>query len=254
MFDERLPKTLDWGLAALLVFALKHYYSAADTNDLQWLLYPLVLLLQSVSPLGFVELPNGGWWETRQQISIVKACAGGNFFIISLLGYLWSLPFRQRPLCRLLIAVLGAWLSTLCANGLRILLSVYAENALADALALGMDDTHRLLGIVSYFSGLCLQLTLLRRQDLGMSMLVAAGLYLGVTLCLPWLNGWMHGRYSLNLRHAFWVVAVPLGLIVSVYGTKKLETSIQCQTRSGKTHAHLIKNRSSFQGMDKNIL
>lgn len=222
MFDERIPKSVNWGLVALLVFALKHYYSVAGADELQWLLYPLVLLLQSISPLAFTELPNGDWWDARQQISIVKACAGGNFFIVSLLGYLWSLPFRQRPLLRLLIAVLGAWLTTLCANALRILLSIYAENALADGLVLGMADMHRLIGILSYFSSLCLQMILLRRQDLGVSMLIAAELYLGVTLCLPWVNGWIHEHHTLDLRHTLWVVSVPLGLMVLIYGTKTL--------------------------------
>lgn len=226
MFDERLPKVLDWGLVALLVIALKHYYSVAEAHELQWLLYPVAVLLQNLSPLSFTELANGDWWDEQRQMSIVKACAGGNFFIASLLAYLWSLPHRRRPLRRLCTALAAAWLSTICANALRILISVYLGAALADGLALGMADTHRMIGILSYFSGLCLQLRLAKRDSVT-TLPVAIACYWGVALCLPWLHALSGASNALNPTYVQWVAGIPLAFALLLYGAKRMAQARQ---------------------------
>ncbi|MCL7423062.1 MAG: exosortase K [Methylobacter sp.] len=208
------------GLTALMVIGIKHYYSVASAGELQWLLYPLVLLLELLSPLSFEPLANGEWLDMRHHIRIVKACAGGNFFIISLLGYLWLLPDRLQPLGRIVSVLLAAWLTTLCANSLRIVLSVYAGDALSDALSLSPEDSHRLIGILSYFLSICLQLSLDRRRDWYTSMVVAALLYLTVTLLMPLLRGWVDGRNTVNLAYLIWITGIPLGLLALAYGVK----------------------------------
>lgn len=216
---KRFNRTaVNWGLAALMVFGLKHYYSQASADELQWLLYPLVLLLEWLSPLSFEPLAGGEWLDARHHIRIVKACAGGNFFIISLLGYLWLPPGRRYSLSRLALAVPAAWLTTLSANSLRILLSVYAGTALSDGLALSASDSHRLIGILSYFLSLCLQLSLDRRRDWRASMAIAALLYLAVTLMIPLLRGWVDGRNTLDPAYAIWVIGIPSGLLALAYG------------------------------------
>lgn len=224
MFNSKLKMfnrtAVNWGLIALMVFGLKHYYSQAGADELQWLLYPLVLLLELLSPLSFEPLAGGEWLDARHHIRIVKACAGGNFFIISLLGYLWLLPDRRQPLSRIAVAVLAAWLTTLCANSLRILLSVYAGAALSDGLALSASDSHRLIGILSYFLSICLQLSLDRRRDWYASVMIAALLYLTVTLLIPLLRGWVDGRNTLNSAYIVWVTGIPLALLVLAYGAK----------------------------------
>jgi exosortase K len=224
MFDSQLKMpnraAVNGGLAALMVIGIKHYYSVAGADELQWLLYPLVLLLELLSPLSFEPLANGEWLDTQHHIRIVKACAGGNFFIISLLGYLWLLPDRHPLLRRIVSALLAAWLTTLCANSLRILLSVYADAALSDALRLSAADSHRLIGILSYFLSICLQLSLDRRRDWYASMVVAVLLYLTVTLLMPLLRGWVDGRNTLNLAYAVWVFGIPAGLLALAYGVK----------------------------------
>lgn len=224
MFNGKLKmlnhSAVNWGLTAVLVFGIKHYYSQASTDELQWLLYPLVLLLELVSPLSFEPLANGEWLDMRHHIRIVKACAGGNFFIISLLGYLWLLPDRLHPLSRIVSALPAAWLTTLCANSLRIVLSVYAGDALSDALRLSAADSHRLIGILSYFPSICLQLSLDRRREWYASMVIAALLYLTVTLLMPLLRGWVDGRNTLNLAYLIWITGIPLGLLALAYGVK----------------------------------
>lgn len=221
MFNGKLkmPKrtAVNWGLTAALVFGIKHYYSQAGTDQLQWLLHPLVVLLEMLSPLSFEALDDGEWLDAQHHIRIVKACAGGNFFIISLLGYLWFLPHWRS---RIVLAVVAAWMTTLCANSLRILLSVYSGDALSDGLALSAADSHRLIGILCYFLSICLQLSLDRHRDWYISMLIAASLYLTVTLLLPLLRGWINGQCILNLTHVIWIIGVPLGLLMLAYYMK----------------------------------
>ncbi|WP_020158893.1 exosortase K [Methylobacter marinus] len=224
MFNGQLKisnrAAVNGGLTALMVIGIKHYYSVANADELQWLLYPLVLLLELLSPLSFEPLANGEWLDREHHIRIVKACAGGNFFIISLLGCLWLLPDRLHPLGRIVSALLAAWLTTLCANSLRIVFSVYAGDALSDALSLSAEDSHRLIGILSYFLSICLQLSLDRHRDWYASMVIAALLYLTVTLLMPLLRGWVDGRNTLNLSYLIWITGIPLGLLALAYGVK----------------------------------
>jgi exosortase K len=218
MFNGKLKMlnsmAVNWGLAAAMVFGIKHYYSLAGTDELQWLLHPLVIMLEILSPLSFEALTNGEWLDVQHHIRIVKACAGVNFFIISLLGYLWLLQGRLHLLGRIVSAILSAWLTTLCANSFRILLSVYAGAALSDGLFLSASDSHRLIGILSYFLTICLQLSLDRRRDWYESMIIAALLYLTVTLLIPLLRGWANDQSTLNLAYAIWIIGIPLSLLV----------------------------------------
>jgi exosortase K len=221
MFNGKLKvpsyMAVNWGVAAVMVFGMKHYYSLASTDDLQWLLRPLVVLLEILSPLSFEALTNGEWLDVQHHIRIVKACAGINFFIISLLGYLWLLQGRRHLLGRIVSAILSAWLTTLCANSFRILLSVYAGAALSDGLFLSASDSHRLIGILSYFLTICLQLSLDRRRDWYASMIIAALLYLTVTLLIPLLRGWVNEQNTLNLAYTIWIIGIPLSLLILAY-------------------------------------
>jgi archaellum biogenesis protein FlaJ (TadC family) len=83
---------------------------------------------------------------------------------------------------------------------------------------LSASDSHRLIGILSYFLSICLQLSLDRRRDWYASVMIAALLYLTVTLLIPLLRGWVDGRNALNSAYIVWVTGIPLGLLVMAYG------------------------------------
>jgi exosortase K len=100
MFADNLPLRARqlgyWLCVAIMVAALKQFYSAATAAQLQWQLYPLVMVLEALSDLLFEPTANAEWLDPVHHISIVKACAGINFLIISLLGYCWL--WRNQPM------------------------------------------------------------------------------------------------------------------------------------------------------------
>jgi exosortase K len=205
-----------WLPVAALVIALKQFYSMTSTGQLQWMLWPLTMLLELCSDLSFEQLASGEWLDTSHHISIVKSCAGVNFFIISLLGYVW----RWRRSCfsfRLILqALAAAWLTSLLANTLRILISVYGNTWLSLRLGIAEADVHRLIGIMVYFFCLWSQLSSLRLQDFSHGLVSATILYLSVTLLIPWLRACLLGLESIRLEHVAWVVGIPLCAVLPV--------------------------------------
>lgn len=193
-----------WFAALVAVLALKQLYGMAEMPQLQWLLQPLALLLEAVSDLSFQPLTSGAWLDTQHGLIIVKACAGGNFLLASWLGYLWRFGDAMSPARRMLLAGAAAWLTTLGANALRILLLAQGEDALAAKLGLSGADSHRLIGIAVYFCCLCLQMA--SRRALLPGLLAAGVLYLGVTLLLPSLRAGLLGLPHIDLQHALWIV------------------------------------------------
>lgn len=217
-----------WGVILLMVLAFKALYSSVPTSQLQWLLWPLATLLNNVSTLTFAPTPSGEWLDAEHNLIIVKACAGGNFLIASWLGYLWRWRDRLSPVMALK-AFGAAWLTTLIANAIRIILIAHGQNDLALHTGLSAADTHRLIGIIVYFGILSLQLA-------GAGALVtASAIYLGITLLLPWLNALWSGRGGIDTQAAAWTAAIPVITLVC-YGlwrrTSRLIKPIPIRTSS----------------------
>lgn len=200
---------LRWLGVGVVAWLFKQGYAHAEAAQLQGLLYPLAMLLNTVSPLEFVRLPTGEWWDASHHLVIVKACAGGNFLLISWLGHLWQ--WRQRPwgLARWWgTAAVAAWGTVLVANALRVLSIAYVEEGLIEVSGLSASDSHRLLGIVVYFAVLLVQMA----GALPMAVLM----YLGVVVLLPVLRMVWHGTGAdtnpLIWNHVGWSIALPVWL------------------------------------------
>lgn len=187
-------------VVAVLLF--KHGYAQADAAQLQWLLYPLAMLLNAVTSLHFAPLPNGEWWDATHHLVIVKACAGGNFLLVSWLGYVWQ--WRQRH-WGVVVASAGAaaWGTALVANALRVLCIAYMEEGLIQASGLSATDGHRLIGIAVYFGMLVVQLA--------GALPVAVLIYLGITVLLPLLRAGVLGVDAVGWHHVVWTTGVPVG-------------------------------------------
>lgn len=205
------------GSIAILVFALKQFYSAASADQLQWMLRPLVSLLELFSDLSFEPTAENEWLDTNRRISIVKSCAGVNFFIISLLGYLWQRRGCRRRLRILILALTSAWLTALLANTLRILLSVCWEDSMAAGLGLSEEDCHRAIGIAVYFSCLWTQLACYRLEGFSRTLITASVCYLSITLLIPLLRTWLLGLEPVSLQHIVWVAGIPLAMTLLGY-------------------------------------
>ncbi|MEJ2387987.1 MAG: exosortase K [Chromatiaceae bacterium] len=203
----------DWAWVLLAVLAFKQLYATASTGDLQWLLWPLASLLNALSPLSFAPTPKREWLDATHGLVIVKACAGGNFLIASWLGYLWRQREDRLGLAGALASVGTAWLTTLAANAVRILLIAYCQDALAQTTGLAAAESHRLIGILVYFGVLWMQLSL--RGGMGAALTAATALYLGITLLLPALHGMAIGRGVLDATHLLWTAGLPVGILVA---------------------------------------
>jgi exosortase/archaeosortase family protein len=136
---------------------------------------------------------------------VVKACAGGNFLLASWLGWLWRWRAQPSALRLALHALAAAWLTTLLANAVRIVLIAYAQDDLTRLAGLTDADSHRLIGIGVFFGALLLQL----RQS--GPVWVAPAIYLGVTLLVPLLHAWSSGHQGIDAVHAGWSIAVTMG-------------------------------------------
>lgn len=193
-----------WGTVLLLAFGFKAAYSAAETEQLQWLLWPLVELLNATGLFHFAPVADGEWLDAGRGLIVVKACAGGNFLLASWLGWLWRWRTRSWGTTLVLRALAAAWLSTLLANAVRIVLIAHGQDDLARLTGLSESDSHRLIGLGVYFGALLLQFW---RTG---TVLAAPAIYLGVTLLVPLLNAWLSGRNGIDTTHALWSMGVPL--------------------------------------------
>ncbi len=206
-----------WSLAAGLAAALKAYFSAAAASELEWMLRPVSLLLEVVTGWNFQQSDAGEWYSVEAGIVLVKACAGINFMIMSLLGWCWL--SRPRFTARLQGAtfewplLLGsslvfAWVASLIVNTLRILAIVHWQPVLERWLP--PDDAHRLPGIVIYVTALNLQLLVFDRRRWKHAVLLACSLYVLLMLVLPLITGNATTNTALFLRHALTSLGVLL--------------------------------------------
>jgi exosortase K len=232
-----------------LTWALKHHYSVADATGLGWMLRPVALLLQLTTGEAFSVTAAGEWRSPAAGIVLVKACAGINFMIVSLLGWCWLLrPASPRARAwprwlRLLewpLLFAGtlalAWGTAILVNVARILLALAVGHGLEE-LAGGAVPAHRLIGLAVYLPALTAQMLLASREQRGAALLFAATLYLALMLVVPMLTGqaWLQPR--LFAGHAAMVIAAVLALAAIGYRCGVF-TSRRCSVRSSCSSCH----------------
>jgi exosortase K len=185
---------LPWaGLMVLgVALAIKHHYSIATTADLEWMLRPLSLLLEGLSGHPFHRDGLHEWVSEGADVRLVKACAGINFLLMSLLAWAWvfrpdrreevdvSTWFRGRILL-LFAVVIAAYTISLLANSLRILVAM--------SLPVQGPDPHRLIGMLIYVPLLSLQLHLGDRANRKAALAGPVILYLLLMAVVPVLTG-----------------------------------------------------------------
>lgn len=215
-----------WWMAALaLALLLKHQFSVADARELQWMLQPLAKLLGLISAHDFHREPNGEWFSADARVRLVKACAGINFMVMSLLTYAWAFrpdhsesthtrpwPLTQLPL---LLALFGAaWATALLANTLRIWAAMHVETEVQLPLPGGVREAHvhRLIGLAVYLPLLSLQMRAGRRTGRAQSLSLPVLLYILLMVLAPLLTGNAFRHQAAYLEHVvcFVVAAVVL--------------------------------------------
>lgn len=202
-----MSRALAAAATLLLAYAAKGWYAAAGADDLAFLLGPTAWLVEAATGHAFEPEPGMGWLSRERAFLIAPVCAGGNYFVIAFttlaLGFA---PRRDSPapqLGWLLGAAALAFATTLVVNATRIALALALRET---SLPVAPEEAHRVLGVVVYLGALfalvlSVSRVLGRRPEMGRVAWLAVGVYLAVTLAVPWVRGehvrpefWEHAR------------------------------------------------------------
>ena len=213
--------------AAAIAGGLKWHYSAANVNELRWVLAPTAFLVETATGNGFRFEPYFGYLSDDRSFLIAAPCAGVNFLIVCFLMLavrkVWEGGLSKLPL--FLIAAYG-W--TILANTARIVIALNMQSEEFQAWS-DPATTHRVEGILVYFIFLVGLYYLGEKVESIWSgqakapsfliVVVPLMTYYFVALTLPILNGafdtakWEH---FLSVLLVPLVVALPLGLLAAI--------------------------------------
>ena len=150
-------------LFGLGVVLLRQFYSQADSADLDFMLYPLQLLVSVFTGLHFVAMSEG-YFHAGEDVLINASCAGANFWLIcmsSWFGWMLLSANSGRTLLLSLLWILPvSWAFALLVNASRIALVIRLEAALP---GVAIPLNHFELGAVVYISYLLASMLLLRK-------------------------------------------------------------------------------------------
>ena len=166
-----LPKSRVNGLYYVLIllaaWGLKHHYSRAGTDALGWVLVPTAGLVEFISGIPFAYESHTGFINREYRVIIAPACAGVNFLIIAFCMTAFSgIPAFGHHRLKLLwlgSGFLSAYLLTIIANTIRILISIYSCHIDIQTGWLTAARLHRLEGILIYFFFLSLFYMIINR-------------------------------------------------------------------------------------------
>lgn len=210
-----------WGaqltLVLLCALALKYFYSTASVNELRWILAPTTVLVELLSGKSFEFESYTGYMSSDHTFVIAAPCAGVNFlltaFVMLSLRRLWRDRFQAVSWSFLPAAALIAYVSTLIANTVRI---VVALQGIALS-GLTRNQVHRVEGIVVYFGFLLLLFVVMERFESAKSSIRRLALplliYYATTLAIPLVNGAFR-QYPSFWEHFVFVLVLPLILVV----------------------------------------
>ena len=207
-----------WGaqlaIVVLCALALKQYYSTATANELRWILAPTTLIVELLSGRSFEFESYTGYMSSDHTFVIAVPCAGVNFlitaFVMLALRRLWKERFRGVSWRFLPISMCVAYVVTVIANAMRIVIALEIQKRSLEVSWLNGNQLHRLEGIVVYFGFLVLLFVLMERRLLIFPVVI----YYVMTLGVPLVNGAFH-------RAGFWehfgfVMVVPLVVMLPV--------------------------------------
>jgi exosortase K len=214
----------------LCAAAVKLHYSAADADQLRWILTPTAAAVGLLSGERFEYEAHAGYVNGERSFVIAPSCAGVNFLITSFLVLslrrLWGGGARETHWGLIPCAALAAYLATLAANAVRIGVALSTRGLPPVVDWLSPDGLHRLEGVSVYFGFLLLLFAAAEKvsPEGGPSAGQAAGLfrrplfpllvYYATTLGVPVLNG-AHRRGPDFREHALFVLLVPLALALA---------------------------------------
>jgi exosortase K len=160
-FFKDHKQNLPYYLIAIGLFVLlKVGYAYADTDDLQFFLKPIDVLVGLLTGSQSVYLAESGYYHESLHIVIGKTCSGVNFWCLCFLVFSYlGLKYFDRPLHKTLvlpIALLCTYLLTIFANTSRIFASIIMRNQTLNIFPDKQYLLHETVGIVIKLSFLIL--------------------------------------------------------------------------------------------------
>lgn len=228
---------LFYAVGLLAALGLKYYYSNAGADDLGWILTPVARLAGLLGGIHFQWEPHAGFVSHSSEVIIAPACAGINFLIICFSTIFFTFTVRlsgTAAKCAWFgVSVATAYLVTVCANTIRIIISIYLYSAPIYGGWVTPERVHRLTGTLIYVSilvatFLAVERFMQRCNRLGphepMTVKCGAGSfpsairflpvpfvwYALVTIILPLLNGAVYRSGSRFAEHSALVIAAGL--------------------------------------------
>ena len=201
-----LRRGLFYGLVIAVAWGLKWHYSRAGSSDLDWILRPTAAVVAIFSDGQWVKESGAGYHNREHMATIAPACAGVNFMISAWCMSAFLVLPRQHTVPRraaaLVACLAGAYLLTIAANSIRVVVSLRLYQMDIYAGWITPARLHRIAGIVIYLSALCLAfLCLHNRRELRPSTAT-----LTTATCTPFA---LRGKGWVPL---FWYFAVALGI------------------------------------------
>lgn len=215
MSRGRAATLLVYAAAAAAAYGLKAHFSAANADDLRWLLAPTCWLAGHLGGIAFTHEPGAGFISHAERLVVGPACAGLNFLIICFAALFFSLAHRfegARRRAAWLVACLAlAYVATILTNATRVIVAARLYHLPPGSGVFTPARLHRLMGTVLY----CLSLVGVHhvadrctdvRRDGKASWLIPLGCYLGMTLVVPLLHRPSLARDLRFVEHAAFVV------------------------------------------------
>jgi exosortase K len=206
-------------VSAALAAGAKAAYARVGPDELRVLTAPTQALVALMTGIDFTYEGGYGYVSFAHHLVIAKSCTGVNY-LLAAFGLLVftvvpAIAGTRRKLAFVPLLGVGACVSTVVVNAVRIALGVALHDG---GFAWGWLDAarvHRLAGIVVYFGSLIVVQSvarhMLRRgQDSGWRGAIAAPLfcYGAVAVAVPLLNGALAARPALFAEHCAWVLGV----------------------------------------------
>jgi exosortase K len=192
------PSALDLTLVLAVLFAdyvAKSFASHAGARELDCLLAPTAALVGALTGHAFVAESGTGYIARELHVVIAPVCSGMNFAIIAFTAltcaFVARIPDTVKKLAWVLMCAPLAYMATVVANTLRIVLGLTAGRTLAAAGLLSAEDAHRAVGVAVYLGAL-LALHALASAACGRragSAVVPLACYVGLTVLAPLVRG-----------------------------------------------------------------
>ena len=226
-------------LAIIIAFGLKHHYSQAPVDHLNWILAPTVELVEQLSGITFDQEAYTGFISKTHRIIIAKSCAGVNFLIIAFCMLIFSRVRLTKPVgAKILLfikSIITAYFLTIIVNALRIILAIYLLSADIYGGWLTREMLHRIEGTAIYFIFLCFlyfvlvpsQSTKDGKPTARRAIKTPLTWYLLMTLFIPLVRLSFQGNLSGFFQHSLVVIIVLMVILLFFFLFKSIIKNVK---------------------------